>query len=175
MSIENKEEKSGVNKILVYLYLIIVSPLFLRYRLQTSRINKILRYAIFIAFIYPLILPLHFMESINGKIGYIFFIFILLDNKANYEQWAVQMTFLYYATTLFPFILFTSGKKFYNKKDIFIIIMNGLLSLILWIISMIVNFLTVGQSLSLGFLFFSTSFIYVFIILLILFIIFFNK
>ena len=73
-------------------------------------------------------------------------------NKANYDHWAVQMTFLYYAVTLFPFILFASGKKFYNKKNIIIILMNGIISLTLWIFSMIVNFLTVGQSISLKYL-----------------------
>ena len=176
-NIEEKEEYNNkVSKILLYLYLIILSPFFLRLRLQSnSKINKIIRYALFTAFIYPLILPVHFMESIKGKIGYSFFVFVVLDGKANYEHWAVQMTFIYYATTLFPFILFSSGKKFYNKNNKIIIIINGFLCIGMWIASMIINFLTVAQSISLGFLFFSTAFVFIFIILLILFIIFFNK
>ena len=176
-NIEDKEEYNNkVSKILLYLYLIILSPFFLRLRLQSnSKINKIIRYAFFTAFIYPLILPVHFMENIKGKIGYSFFVFVVLDGKANYEHWAVQMTFIYYATTLFPFILFSSGKKFYNKNNKIIIIINCFLCIGMWIASMIINFLTVAQSISLGFLFFSTAFVFIFIILLILFIIFFNK
>ena len=172
--IEEKGEIDYLNKILLYIYLTILSPFFYRWRFQsTSEINKILRYAIFIAFIYPLVLPVHFMQSIQGKVFYSFFVFVVFDNKAKYEHWAVQMTFLYYATTLFPFILFASGKKFYNRNNKIIIIINSCLCLILWIVSFIINFLTVGQSISLVFLFFSTSFVYMFLILLILFIIYF--
>ena len=171
-SIEDKDTfDKSVDKILLYLYLIIFSPFFLRLRLQsTSEINKVIRYAIFAAFIYPLILPVHFMQNINGKIGYIFLVFVVLDNKTNYEHWAVQMTFIYYAATVFPFILFASGKKFYNKNNKIIIIMNSFLCIVLWIVSFIVNFRIVAQSISIGYLFFSTAFVYIFIILLILFI-----
>ena len=165
-----------LNPILIYILLIVLSPFFYRLRLQsTSQINKIIRYAIFIALIYPLILPVHFMQSVEGKIGYSFFAFVVLDNKANYESWAIQMTFIYYGITLFPFILFASGKKFYNKNNKIIIIIHSVLCLIMWIGSFIINFLTVGQSLSLGYLFFSTAFVIIFIVLLILFIIYFCK
>ena len=177
-SIEDISEynKTNKNKILLYIYLIILSPFFLRWRFQSaSKVNIILRYAIFIAFIYPLILPVHFMERIKGKIIYSFLVFIVMDNKIKYEHWALQFTFIYYATTLFPFILFASGKKFYNKNNKIIMIINGFLSILLWIISMIINFSSVGQSISFGFLFFSTAFVYIFIILLILFIIYFPK
>ena len=115
------------------------------------------------------------MENINGKIAYTFLVFVYIDGKVNYDHWAVQMTFVYYAATLFPFILFASGKKFYNKNNIIIIIINFLFSLALMIVSIYFNFRTVGQSISLVFLYFSTAYVYVFFILLIIFIVSFYK
>ena len=151
-----------------------LSPFFLRLRLQTSfQIRPIIRFTLFISLIYPLILPLHFMQSINGKIGYVFFIFVVLDGKAYYEHWALQLLWIYYGTTLLSFILFASGKKYYKRNNIVFIVMNSIFCLLLIIGSLYINFRVVAQSLSLGYLFFSTAFIYVFLILLILFILFF--
>ena len=173
-SIENNESNININKVLIYIDLIVLSPFFLRLRIQSTNQTKIvLRIAIFIAFIYPLIFPVHFMQSIKGKIGYTFLVFVYLDNKVKYEHWAVQMTFIYYFATLFPFILIISGKKFYNKKNIIILIINTILFYALFMVSMSVNFTTINQSISFPFLFFSTAFVFIFIILLILLIIFF--
>ena len=163
---------NAINKISLYFCLIILSPFFYRLRLQSPyEINKIIRFSIFAAFIYPLIFPIHFMQSIKGKVGYIFLVFVYLDKKVSYEHWAVQMCLLYYVTTLFPFILFASGKKFYNTK--IIILINGLLSIVLLFLSFYVTIYNVNQSISFVYLFYSTAFVYVFIILFILFIIYF--
>ena len=159
-----------VNKILLYIYLIILSPFFLRLRLQSYCVKKIIRFALFICFIYPLILPVHFMYKINGHICYSFFIFLVINSKVKYEHWALQMTLFYYILTLFPFILLASAKKYYkNCNSIFMI--NGILFIGLFIASMFINFLTVAQSITIRYLFFSTAYVYIFIILLILFII----
>ena len=169
-SIENQLYKiKELRPILQYIYLIILSPFFLRLRLQTtSQIKKILLYALFIAFIYPLILPIHFMQNINGKIGYSFFVFVVLDGKANYQHWSLQFTFIYYATTLFSFILLISGRKYYNTKNLIFVLLNSIFFLALIIVSMIINFRTVAQSISFGYLFFSTAYIFIFLALLIL-------
>ena len=172
--IENNSYNNVINPILKYILFIILSPFFLRLRLQTSfQIRPIIRFTLFISLIYPLILPLHFMQSINGKIGYVFFIFVVLDGKAYYEHWALQLLWIYYGTTLLSFILFASGKKFYKRNNIVFIVINSIFCLLLIIGSLYINFRVVAQSLSLGYLFFSTAFIYVFLILLILFILFF--
>ena len=173
--LEGQEENNSINKILLYLYLIILSPFFLRNRFQSSSVSKIIRYSICIFFIYPLVLPLHFMESINGKVGYTFLVLVYIDGKVNYDHWAIQMTFVYYLATLFPFILFASGKKFYNKKNKIVIIINCLLSLALMIYSIYFNFRKVSQSISFVFLFFSTAYVYVLVLLVIIFIISFCK
>ena len=163
---------NAINKISLYFCLIILSPFFYRLRLQSPyEINKIIRFSIFAAFIYPLIFPIHFMQSIKGKVGYIFLVFVYLDKKVSYEHWAVQMCLLYYVTTLFPFILFASGKKFYNTK--IIILINGLLSIVLLFLSFYVTIYNVNQSISFVYLFYSTAFVYIFIILFILFLIYF--
>ena len=174
--IEGKIISVDLNNKLFYLYLVILSPFIYRNRLQsTSETNKILRYAIFIAFVYPLVLPVHFMQHIKGKVGYSFLVFVVLDNKVKYEHWAVQMTLFYYFTTVFPFAFFASGKKYYNRNNKIIIFINSLLTIGLWTCSFVINFYTVNQSLYLGFLFFSTAFIFIFITLFILFVIYFFK
>ena len=167
-------ENKRVNPVLQYVYLIILSPFFLRLRLQTTpNIKSILRYALFISLIYPLVLPIHFMQSINGKIGYSFFVFLVLDGKADYQHWSLQFTFIYYGTTLLSFILLISGKKYYNKKNLIIVLINAIFFCVLIIVSMIINFRTLAESILFGYLFFSTAYILIFLVLLILFFIFF--
>ena len=113
------------------------------------------------------------MQGIKGKVGYVFLVFVYCDKKVHYEHWAVQMSLLYYGTTLFPFILFASGKKYYSKNTKIIIIINAILSIVLLCLSFFITFYNVNQSISFVYLFYSTAFVYVFIILLILFIIYF--
>ena len=45
---------------------------------------------------------------------------IVLGKNIKYEHWSLQMTFIYYVGTLFPFILFASGKKYVNKITCFV-------------------------------------------------------
>ena len=173
-NIEGKSPNNTLNPILKYLIIFLLSPFFLRLRLQTTlKIKPIIRYALFISLIYPLILPIHFMERINGKIGYNIFVFVVLDGKAYYEHCALNNLLIYYGTTLLSFVLFSSGKKFYNKSNQVYIIINCIIGILLISISLYFNFYVVAQSISLGYLFFSTAYILVFIALLILFIIFF--
>jgi len=154
----------AINKILLYIYLILLGPLILRLRFQ--KINNKLKYSIFIAFIYPLILPIHFMQNFDGVIGYAFLVFVVTKLKVFYEHWALHITFIYYAAVIFPYVLFTSG-KLYHKK-ILIMIINIVVCLGLTLIGFIVNFITLNQSISFGFLFITPGFIIIWIILLIL-------
>jgi len=154
----------SINKILLYIYLIILGPLILRLRFQ--KINNKLKYGIFIAFIYPLILPIHFMQNFDGIIGYTFLVFVVTKLKVFYEHWALQMTFVYYAAVIFPYVLFSTG-KLYHKK-ILIMIINIVVCLGLTYIGYIINFKTINQSISFGFLFITPGFIIIWIILLII-------
>ena len=83
------------------------------------------------------------------------------------------MTMIFYGVIIFPFAFFISGKKYYEKRNIIIIIINSILTLGLFIIALIFNFITLNQSISLGYLFF-TPFLIIWIILLVISIKFYN-
>lgn len=153
-----------INKILFYIYLIILGPFILRLRFQ--KINSVLKYGIFIAFIYPLILPIHFMQNFDGVIAYTFLVFVVTKIKVMYEHWALQITCIYYATIIFPYVLFSSGKYYHNNK--IILITNTIISLFISLLGFIINFVTLNQSISFGFLFITPGFIIIWIILLII-------
>ena len=162
--IEGKKNRD-INIFLFIIYLIIFSPFFFRLRFQEA--NKILKYTIFIFFIYPLVLPIHFALNFDGVIGYSFFIFYVTKHNVIYEHWALQMTFIFYAGVIFPFVLFNSGKKYYEKKSLIIIIFNIIITLGLFMMAFFFNFKTVHQSIPLGYLFFTPAFIIIWIILVI--------
>ena len=165
--IEEKKNSvnNDINQFLIIIYLILFSPFFIRLRFQDN-IN-ILKYAIFIAFIYPLILPIHFAKNFDGIIGYSFFIFYVTKANVIYEHWALQFTFIYYAGIIFPYVLFLSIKE-YHKKSKIIFLINCLISLVLFIMAFYYNFKKVNQSISLGYLFLTPSFIIIWLVLLIL-------
>ena len=136
----------------------------MRLRFQSNK--KILKYAIFIAFIYPLILPIHFAKYFDGIIGYSFLVFYVTKLNVIYESWALNLTFIYYAGIIFPYILFLSNKEYFKKSKI-IFLINCIFSLVLIIIGFIFNFKIVKQSINIGYLFLSPFFI-IWLILLIL-------
>ena len=146
------------------IYLIFLSPFFIRLRFQEN-IN-ILKYAIFIAFIYPLILPIHFAKNFDGIIGYSFFVFYVTKSNVIYENWALKFTFIYYAGIIFPYVLFLSIKEYYKKSKILFLI-NCLISLVLFVMAFFYNFKKVNQSISLGYLFLTPAFIIIWLVLLI--------
>ena len=110
------------------------------------------------------------MSEFEGIIGYSFFIFFVVGNKkVIYESWALQFTFIYYSTIILSWIFFSTGKKYYEKKNYVFIITNILICITLFVIGMIINFITLAQSLTFVLLFFTTGFILVLIVLFILF------
>ena len=112
------------------------------------------------------------MQNFDGVIAYTFLVFVVTKVKVFYEYWALQITFIYYAAVIFPYVLFSSGKIYH--KNIFILIINIIISLGLSLIGFIVNFNTLIQTISLGFLFITPGFIIIWIILLIISIKFYN-
>ena len=160
------DKKYDINTGLLILYLIILGPFFLRLRFQEEK--KILKISFFIAFLYPLVLPIHFMESFDGIISYTFLVFIVNKEKIFYEHWALGMTFLYYIGVVYSHTIFLSGKKYYNKNNIVIIVLNSLFCVTLYALDFVINFNPVNQSISLGYLFFTPGFIIIWIILLII-------
>ena len=166
--IEGNINVINIKKGLLYLYLVILSPFILRHRYQV--VENILKYSIFVAFIYPLVLPIHFFSHINGIVGYSFFIFVVMGSKTTYDHWSLQMTYIYYGTIVFAYVFFASGKKYYKKNSFIVLIINSIITIILFGIAFIINFITVAQSISFVFLFFTTAFIIIWAVLLGLFI-----
>ena len=166
------KEKLEINKFLLYIYLIILSPFIIRKRFSEAR--NALKYAIFIAFIYPMILPIHFSLNFDGIIGYSFLVFYVTKSNVIYEHWALHMSFFFYAGIIFPYILLISAKKYYMKKSKVIIVINSIITLGLFVMAFIINFITLNQSIPLGYLFFTPAFIIIWILLLIFLIKFYN-
>ena len=78
------------------------------------------------------------------------------------------MTFLYYIGVVYSHTIFLSGKKYYNKNNIVIIVLNSLLCVTLYALAFVINFKPVNQSISFGYLFFTPGFIIIWIILFII-------
>ena len=154
-----------INIFSLYICLIIFSPFFLRLRFQ--RAKNALKYAIFIAFIYPMVLPIHFAKKYDDIIGLSFFVFYVTKYNIIYEHCALQMFFLFNALIIFPYILFISGKKYYEKKNLIIITVNSIITILLFAFGFKANFRTLHQSLPLGYLFFTPTFSIIWLILLI--------
>lgn len=154
--IHGKEIYKKIPKIILYIIIIFLSPFLLGKRFHN--INKILKITIYFSSIYPLILPLHFFETINGKPGFILNVFVVIGYTIRYNHISLQMTYNYYLLVIYPFVVFLSGIKYYNKQK-HIKTINYIMTVILFFLASIFNFFTMAQSLSLIFLFFSTGYI----------------
>ena len=86
------ENYEDIHIVLKYFYLIILSPFILRMRF--SKLNKICKYGVFILALYPIFLPIHFFNPINGKFGFSFNVFIVIGTYIQYESWALQMSYI---------------------------------------------------------------------------------
>ena len=153
--IEGKKHKY-INTYLLYLYLIVFGPFLLRNRF--IKLNKFCRYSIFVLSLYPIFLPIHFFNRINGKIGFAFNVFIVIGSSIKYEHWAMQMSYIYYLSIIIPnvFYLTCINDNLKNGKDFKIIFyFNLVFSYLALILALVINFTSMAQSLSLGYLFIS--------------------
>ena len=119
--------------------------------------KKVTRYIIFIASLYPLVLPVHFFNKINKKIGFMFNVFIVIGSNTRYEHSALEITFLFYLVLIYPNVLLVSGLKYY--ESLLIIYINVYIFFVCFIFNIWINFLLLIGSLSLGYLFFSTGYV----------------
>ena len=143
------------NKLLIYLYILLLNPFILRKNFQ--QMKKVTRYIIFIASLYPLVLPVHFFNKINKKIGFMFNVFIVIGSNTRYEHSALEITFLFYLVLIYPNVLLVSGLKYY--ESLLIIYINVYIFFVCFIFNIWINFLLLIESLSLGYLFFSTGYV----------------
>ena len=89
--INGKENSSNFNLFLLILLIIFFSPFILRKRYQKT--NIIIKLTILLSSIYPLILPIHFFEKINGKIGFVINAFVIIGSSIRYEHWCLQLVY----------------------------------------------------------------------------------
>ena len=146
------------NNILIYFYLIIFSPFIIRNRF--FKVNTICRYCIILFSIYPLILPLHIFDRIDGKFGFQFNVFIVLGTYIQYEHWALDITYYYYLCIIFPNLFHLTSFEQYPKKENNenvqnIYYFNMLLNLVGLFFILLINFGTMIEATSLIYLVFS--------------------
>ena len=159
------ENHEYINVYLKHIFLIILSPLILRYRFL--KLNKLCRYSIFILSLYPIFLPNHIFNKIYGKIGFSFNVFVVIGLSIKYEHWAMQISYIYYLSIIIPNVFYLTSlgnclKKEKNNKIIYLV--NLIFSYVSLIGALIINFLPMAQSTSLGYLFFSPFLIIIIII-----------
>ena len=94
----------------MHIWIILLCPFILRKNFQ--EIKLFIRIFIFICSLYPLVLPVHFFNKINKKIGIVFNVFVVIGSKTRYEHYALEMTILFYITLIYPFILIITGFKY---------------------------------------------------------------
>ena len=108
-------DKININKFLIIFYLFILGPLITRKEFQ--KFSKLLRYSILFAFVYPLILPIHFLDKINGKFGFVYNVFIIfIGTNIRYNNSALEILFIYYSFIILPFVYFICLIKYYNSE-----------------------------------------------------------
>ena len=141
--IEGKNENYNnlKSKMIIWFGIILFGPFVIRHRFL--KLKKIIRLTFFIFLIYPLIFPQFFFSNIY-KFGFSSSFFIFYNKKFEYQEWALQMTYIYYGCIITPDVIFASGEKFYSLKKIMKYV-NILPVILLNIIAVIINIRYVGE------------------------------
>ena len=147
--INGKDSSQNYNLFLLVFLIIFLSPFILRRRYQ--KCNLIIKIAILFATIYPLILPIHFFENINGKIGFVINAFTIVGSSIRYEHWCIQMAYMFYISVIFPYIIYLSGYS-YHKRSKKLKYINFTITSIIFIISFYIHIYAMAQSISILFL-----------------------
>ena len=119
------------------------------------------------ATIYPLILPIHFFENINGKIGFVINAFTIVGSSIRYEHWCIQMAYMFYISVIFPYIIYLSGYS-YHKRSKKLKYINFTITSIIFIISFYIHIYAMAQSISILFLLLSSGNVICWIFILII-------
>ena len=153
--IEGKS-KSGLNILKRFLLIIILSPFIIRNRFL--KLNKLCRYSIFIISLYPIILPLHIFQKINGKIGFAFNVFIVIGSYIQYEHWAMEITYSFYLFIIIPSVFYVTSIN-YSKKKRMIYFTNLIFNIFFLLLALMINFTILAQSIPFEYLFIGPYFV----------------
>ena len=166
--IEGRRKKE-INTLKECLLIILFSPFILRNRFQ--KLNKICRYSIFIISLYPICLPIHIFNRINGNIAFAINVFIVIGSSIQYENWAMQITYSFYLFVIFPSVIYLTGIRYYiknGKKIKCIYLTNFIFNIIFLLNAIAINFLVLGQSTSFEYIFIGPYFILMILVKLII-------
>ena len=147
-----------------WFYVIILSPLILNYRINTN-IPLYFRIILFFFLIYALVCPFHYVEPIDGYVGFTFFCFIFIKDNIYFDEWSGYFIIFFCAGILYPSALVISSFKFQSSKVFYF---NFIFLYIAFIGICIVNFRFAGESLRIILLIFHQNFIIIPIVLNIL-------
>ena len=125
-----------------WLQVIFLSPLILNYRINNN-IPLYFRIILLFCLIYPLILPFHFFEPIDGNIGYSFFCLIYIKKHYIFEEWSIFFNMFYNWGVIYPCAIVVSGFKF---KGSWVYIFNFIFLYIAFICICAINFRWAGES-----------------------------
>ena len=145
--------------------LILFSPFIMRERYKLINFSTKIYMLIFT--IYPLIFPNNIFKPIYGVHGYSFFCFIVIGNRIQFEEWALQMTFGYYLSIIYIHAVYLGGMKYYknNKHSQLIYITNLSLIFLFWIGGIFLNIRFIGESIWWPYLFLTPIFVIIPVIL----------
>ena len=147
--VNGNDLSKNYNLISLSFLIIFFSPFILRQRYQKT--NIIIKVSILLCTIYPLILPIHFFEKINGRIGFVVNVFTIIGYTIRYEHWCVQMIYMFYISVIFPNIIYLSGYS-YHQRDKIIKYINNFITSIFFIITLYFHIFFMAQSNSILFL-----------------------
>ena len=153
--IEGKS-KNGLNILKRFLLIIILSPFIIRNRFL--KLNKLCKYSIFIISLYPIILPLHIFQKINGKIGFAFNVFIVIGSYIQYEHWAMEITYSFYLFIIIPSVFYVTSIN-YSKKKKMIYFTNLIFNIFFLLLALMINFTILAQSIPFEYLFIGPYFV----------------
>jgi len=143
----------------LFIELILLGPFISRERYRLIN-NSTKIYMIFFT-LYPLVFPNNIFKQINGVNGYSFLVFIVIGNRIQYDEWALQVTFAYYFSIIYIHTIFLSGYKYYSyfKCNRIIYIINSLLVFVFWVGGIYINIRFIGESIWWPYLFFTPIFV----------------
>jgi len=162
-NIENYIEgrrSEDMNIFLRYLWLIILNPFILRNRFL--KLNKFCRYSLFVISLYPMFLPIHIFNKIQGQIGFAFNVFIVIGTSMQYEHWAMEITYSFYLFIMFPSVFYLTEIRYHlknGKKIKILYFINLIINIFFLLEALLINFLILGQSTSFEYLFIGPYFI----------------
>ena len=167
--IESYIEGKGNKPNYFWFYLILLGPFISRVRYM--KVNKNCRIIFFLLTLYPLLLPNHLFKNIYGMKGFSFNVFIVTGSRLQFEDWALQMTYVFYGGVALQNAFYLSALKYYDfktKDNIIIFLFNFIFTNAFYGFVQFINIRYVGESIKWPYLIITPSFCIIWIIIKIL-------